>query len=80
MVRAAFPGQDAIGKVITNFGPAKETLEIMGVIGNVRHLALETEPRAEIYQPLGQASWPSIFVAVHTATSNPFTLVALRAE
>jgi putative ABC transport system permease protein len=75
MVRATFPGQDPIGKVVTNFGPANETLEIVGVVGNVRHLALETEPRAELYQPLGQASWPSLFVAVHTATSNPLTLV-----
>ena len=75
MARATFPGQDPIGKIVTNFGPANETLEIVGVVGNVRHLALETEPRAELYQPLGQASWPSIYVAVHTATSNPLTLV-----
>jgi putative ABC transport system permease protein len=75
MVRATFPGQDPIGKVVTNFGPANETLEIVGVVGNVRHLALETEPRAELYQPLGQASWPSLFVAAHTATSNPLMLV-----
>ncbi len=75
LVRATFPGQDPIGKVVTNFGPNDETLEIVGVVGNVRHLALETEPRAELYQPLGQASWPSMFIAVHAATSNPIALV-----
>jgi putative ABC transport system permease protein len=75
LVRATFPGQDPIGKTVTNFGPGNETLEIVGVVGNVRHLALETEPRTELYQPLGQASWPSMFVAVHTATSNPLTVV-----
>ena len=74
-VRATFPGQDPIGKYVVNFGPHNEKLEIVGVVGNVRHLALETAPRAELYQPLGQASWPRMFVAVRTLTSNPLTLV-----
>jgi putative ABC transport system permease protein len=73
--RATFPGQDPVGKYIENFGPKDETLEIVGVVGNVRHLALETAPRAELYQPLGQASWPRMFVAVRTLTPNPLTLV-----
>jgi putative ABC transport system permease protein len=73
--RATFPGQDPIGKYIVNFGPRNENLEIVGVVGNVRHLALETAPRAELYQPLGQASWPRMFFAVRTSTSNPLTLV-----
>jgi predicted permease len=75
LVRAAFPGQDPIGKYIVNFGPKNEKLEIVGVVGNVRHLALETTPRPELYQPLGQASWPRMFVAVRTLASNPLTLV-----
>jgi putative ABC transport system permease protein len=75
LVRATFPGQDPIGKYIVNFGPKSEKLEIVGVVGNVRHLALETAPRAEIYQPLGQASWPRMFVAVRTLSANPLTLV-----
>jgi putative ABC transport system permease protein len=73
--RATFPGQDPIGKYIVNFGPRNEKLEIVGVVGNVRHLALEIAPRAELYQPLGQASWPRMFFAVRTLTSNPLTLV-----
>ena len=74
-VRATFPGQDPIGKYVVNFGPHNEKLEIVGVVGNVRHLALETTPRAELYQPLGQASWPRMFVAVRTLAPNPLTLV-----
>ena len=75
MASAVFPGEDPIGKVITEFGPDDETLQIVGVVGNVRHLALETAPRPEIYQPLGQASWSRIFVAVRSAAANPLTLV-----
>jgi predicted permease len=75
LARSAFPGQDPIGKHVVNFGPKSETLEIVGVVGNVRHLALETAPRAEIYQPLGQATWPRLFVAVRTAAANPLAVL-----
>jgi putative ABC transport system permease protein len=75
LARAAFPGQDPIGKHVVNFGPESETLEIVGVVGNVRHLALETAPRAEIYQPLGQATWPRVFFAVRSAASNPLSIL-----
>ena len=75
LARTVFPGQDPIGKHVVNFGPKNETLEIVGVVGNVRHLALETAPRAEIYQPLGQATWPRLFFAVRTAAANPLAIL-----
>ena len=75
MARSAFPNEDPIGKFVTNFGPADETLQIVGVIGNIRHLALETAPRPEIYQPLGQAMWPRVYVAVRSVGTNPIALI-----
>lgn len=74
--RNVFGGADPLGKYITNFGPKNEKLQIVGVVGNVRHVGLEAQPRAEIYQPSGQAQWPSMFVAVRTATSNPRALIS----
>jgi len=74
LVRSAFPGQDPIGKQLTNFGPNAITLQIIGVVGNVRHVGLDAAPHAEIYQSIGQASWPSMFFAVRSATSDPTTL------
>ena len=70
-----FPGEDPIGQFIENYGPKNEKLQVVGVVGNVRHLALETAPRPELYQPLGQGTWPSVFVAVRTAPENPLTLL-----
>jgi putative ABC transport system permease protein len=70
-----FPGEDPIGQYVENFGPKDEKLQVVGVVGNVRHLALETAPRPELYQPLGQGTWPSVFVAVRTAPENPLTLL-----
>src|SRR5208282_6448720 len=70
LARTFFPGQDPIGKQLSNFGPDNLTLQIVGVVGNVRHVGLDTEPHSEIYQLLGQAQWPSMFVAIRSATSD----------
>ena len=71
----AFPGQDPIGKYLTNFGPKSTKLQVIGVVGNVRHVALETAARPEVYTPLAQSSWPLMFVAVRSAVANPLTLI-----
>jgi predicted permease len=74
--REVFGTEDPLGKFITNFGPNNATMQIVGVVGDVRHLALETAPRPEIYQPLGQAQWPSMFMAARNATPDPWTLIS----
>jgi predicted permease len=73
--RQVFPGEDPIGQFIENYGPKDEKLQVVGVVGNVRHLALETAPRPELYQPLGQGMWPLVFVAVRTTPENSLTLL-----
>src|SRR3954452_12200410 len=73
--RMLFPTEDPIGKYIRNFGQDKETLQIVGVIGNLRHLALDTLPRPELYQPLGQGTWPRLFVVVRSVAGNPLALL-----
>lgn len=78
--KQTFPGEDPIGQFVENFGPKNEKLQVVGVVGNVRHLALETAPRPELYQPLGQGTWPSVFVAVRTAPENPLTLLSAVQE
>lgn len=74
--REVFRSEDPVGKFITNFGPNKATMQIVGVVGDVRHLALEIAPRPEIYQPLGQAQWPSMFMAVRSVTPDPRALIS----
>lgn len=73
--KQVFPGEDPIGQSIENYGPKDEKLRVVGVVGNVRHLALETAPRPELYEPLGQGMWPGVFIAVRTAPENPLTLL-----
>ncbi len=75
-VQAVFPGQDPIGKYIADFGPTSDKLEIVGVVGNVRHTGLESSPRAEIYVAFGQAHWPSAFMVVRTLATDPTALTS----
>ena len=76
LTRKVFPGQDPIGKYIVDFGPLGDKLQIVGVVGNVRHRDLETAPRPEIYLSFGQTHWPSVFVVVRSKTSDPLALTA----
>ncbi len=76
LARNVFPGEDPIGKYILDFGPANNKIQIVGVVGNVRHEGLETAPRAEVYLPFGQAHWPSVFVVVRSKTSDPLALTS----
>jgi putative ABC transport system permease protein len=76
LARSVFPGEDPTGKYITDFGPLNDKVQIVGVVGNVRHAGLEITPRPEVYVALGQAHWPSIFMAVRCKTSDPLALTA----
>jgi putative ABC transport system permease protein len=77
LAREVFPGQDPIGKYIVNFENVDGPIQIVGVVGNVRHRDLETTPRPEIYFPFGQAHWPSAFMVVRTHTSDPLALATV---
>jgi putative ABC transport system permease protein len=63
-------------KQLTHFGPDDLTLQIIGVVGNVRHVGLDADPHSEIYQLLGEAQWPSMAVAIRSATSDPLSLTS----
>ena len=76
LAETVFPGQDPIGKYMLNFGPGNDKLQIVGVVGNVRHVGLETAPRPEVYLAFGQARWPSAFVVVRSKISDPLALAS----
>jgi putative ABC transport system permease protein len=74
LAREVFPGQDPIGKYIAKFETFDGPIQIVGVVGNVRHDDMETAPRPEIYFAFGQAHWPSAFMVVRSKTSDPLAL------
>jgi putative ABC transport system permease protein len=76
LAQTVFPGQDPIGKFIVNFGPMHDKIQIVGVVGNVRHVALETAPRPELYLAFGQAHWPAAYMVVRSKVADPLTLLS----
>ncbi|HZF38110.1 MAG TPA: ABC transporter permease, partial [Blastocatellia bacterium] len=77
MARRFWPNEDPIGKRLrTGVNPEQANWQtIAGVVGNVRHLGLDIEPRPEIYFHT-LTSPPSSPVVAIRAKSDPRSLVA----
>ncbi|MGD0298068.1 MAG: ABC transporter permease [Bryobacteraceae bacterium] len=64
MARRLWPGQDAVGKIMSACGDRR----VVGIVGDVRHLALEEEAGNEMYIPIRQCQdWSSVDLVVRTA-------------
>jgi len=69
LARRAWPASDAVGHELSD-GQVKYT--IVGVVGNVRNLALNLDPAPAVYFP--RLTWPSYTLAVRTE-GNPYDVV-----
>jgi putative ABC transport system permease protein len=81
MARRYWPGESAVGRRIKlGANPdASPWITVVGVVGNVRHLGLDSEPRPEAYRHLLTSPPTAPVVVVRTAT-DPLGLVpTLRA-
>ncbi len=66
LARTLFPGQVAVGKILR----ADVDREVVGVVGGVRHIALEQQPGAEMYVPIRQTrDFSGVHVVVRTSTA-----------
>ncbi|HVW84262.1 MAG TPA: ABC transporter permease [Bryobacteraceae bacterium] len=78
MARRLWPGQNPLGQIVSASGERR----VVGVVGNVRHQALEEEGGLEFYLPLTQASKGSVELVVRTrvplASAVPAIQRALR--
>jgi putative ABC transport system permease protein len=77
MARTYFPNADPVGRRL-KFGGADSTapwMTIVGVVGNVKQYALETDSRVVLYLPHMQWGAGSLSIAVRT-TVDPLGMVA----
>jgi predicted permease len=74
LARIYFPGEDPIGKRIT-FDDGGSWISIVGIIGDVKQLGLDSSAKPEVYFPYLQVAAPSMSLVVRT-TSNPLSLAA----
>src|SRR5689334_2126069 len=77
-----WPNEDALGKRLGSFEevPGKQWLEIVGVVGNVRHKAIETEVMPEIYFPYQQSPGNFMNLVVRTASDPASMVPAIRSQ
>jgi putative ABC transport system permease protein len=75
------PGRNPIGERITaNLQGRWRTMEIVGVVGNVRHKALDIDARPEVFMPLMQVPYGSVTFVVQTSTDPAPMIPALKAR
>jgi putative ABC transport system permease protein len=75
LARQYWPDQDPIGRFVTLFKSSQArpdfgerfAVEIVGVVGNVRHTGIEDEPAPEVYIPYTVNPWGWVNIVVRTA-------------
>ncbi len=80
-----FPGENVIGKLIQPGFSADDkeerVREIVGVVGNVKHLSLKYEDSPEMYLPRTQIPIHVMSIVIRTSVSNPSAITnSLRKE
>jgi predicted permease len=66
-----WPGEDPIGKIVTPYARKELQYTVVGVVGDVRDVALNTAPDAAVY--LSGRPWASMTFLLHT-TGDPMAL------
>jgi len=80
-----FPGQNVVGKrIMPGFSAddsGEKMREIVGVVGNVKHLSLRNEDSPEMYLPRTQIPFNIMSIVIRTNVSDPSGLTnSLRKE
>ncbi|MEK6299741.1 MAG: ABC transporter permease [Acidobacteriota bacterium] len=66
MARRYWPGEDPIGRRLTLPSLGGVSREIVGVVGDIKHLGLDTDSGSQMYLPYQQQSWNFMSLVVRT--------------
>jgi putative ABC transport system permease protein len=85
MRRRYWAGEDPLGRKFTvrstrGEGQPATTLEVVGVVGDLRHEGLDKEPRPEFFRPHTQSPSGSIIFVVRTANDPASLIASLKAR
>jgi predicted permease len=83
MVRRFFGGEDPVGKRLRRVSPNGEPLpwlEIVGVVGNIKHSSLQAPPGAEVYVPYLQNPSRDLSVVLRSATDPQGLVMAVSQQ
>ena len=82
MARRFWPGVDPLAKRV-KIGGAQDPfpfMQVVGVIGNVKHFGLDSEARPEMYIPYQQFPLPALSIVVRTSSDTTAVAAAVRAQ
>ena len=81
LARAAWPGEDPIGKRFTagNATRVGGAVTVVGVVGGVRHVALDASPGPEMYRVMSQTAAGAMTLTVRTS-GDPTAIAALARQ
>ena len=82
LAKKFWPNENAVGKRITFGNPRKDPkwVTIVGVVGDIRHLALDADPKPELYVPWAQDPYTTAILAVRTAQDPRSVISSIRRE
>jgi predicted permease len=78
-----FPNQDPIGKRIRRIaGPGQELpwLEVVGIVGDIRHLSANVKPVPEVYVPLLQNAERDMTLVIRSRSDPQYLALAMREQ
>ncbi len=78
LARRYWPNEDPIGKHIT-YARRQFVAEVVGLAGDVKTQALETDAGMIYYTPYAQFAWPNVSITIR-ATGDPMALVHAARE
>ena len=74
-----FPGESAVGRLVTWFLPGGRQCEVVGVVASARDERLDLEARPRIYRPFSFTGWDQPSVVVRTSGDAAALIPAIRA-
>ena len=80
MARRYWPDEDPLGKRLRVDTEGTPWMEIVGVVGDVKHFGLDSQPKAEIYVPYSRDPWPFMTLVVRSTTEPSGLSTAMRNE
>ena len=79
LAQREWPGQNPVGRILTDVGMAKRPLTVVGVVGNARFRSLRDPVRPMLSVPFAQFPRPSGSVLVRTSGDPAAALPGIRA-
>ncbi len=85
LARAVWPNEDPIGRKLRLGGPsisteAEDWMTVVGVVGDVRHQALERDAGPDFYKPSLQLAWKQMHFLVRARGDAMTLMPAIRRE